>query len=307
MNAPSRPDDLLTALAAARPAPDHQPSAASPEAAAMLARILAGGPCPGRARVPRAIPRRLVLAGIPVAAAAAAAGAVVASSAGPPGPGPATLTASRVRAAILDALRRSDGDVFGVVATRHAPGQPPVETREWYYPLLDQPARVEKYRSTRFRDGAKALDAQVHYTRQPKPGEPLDTEVLVVDYGNRTWFRGQQLSPAQVFSLFGIRAPGNLRKAVDQGVFKVAGRERIHGVDAIKITFTAALMTIAFWVDARTYIPLQAVTADTGQHPFTETARYRVLPATSANLGLLTVPVPAGFTRTTSPPDFSVP
>jgi hypothetical protein len=62
-----------------------------------------------------------------------------------------------------------------------------------------------------------------------------------------------------------------------------------------------------FWVDARTYIPLQAVTADTGPRPFTETARYRVLPATSANLGLLTVPVPAGFTRTTRPPDFSAP
>src|SRR5260221_11983711 len=87
-------DDLLTALRAAHPAPGYQPSATSPEATAMLARIL-------QARhdlAPRVIRRRLMLAGLPAVAGAAAAtvgGVSVASS----GSGSTRPTGSSVRPA----------------------------------------------------------------------------------------------------------------------------------------------------------------------------------------------------------------
>src|SRR5262249_55513175 len=107
----SQPDDLLDALRAARPAPDYQPAAASPEATAMLARILAGNPPrAGGAGAPRGVSRRLGRAGAPAVAGAAAAGAVVASAfvaAGPSAP-----AAASVRADVLDALDRSGGDIL---------------------------------------------------------------------------------------------------------------------------------------------------------------------------------------------------
>src|SRR5260221_12521473 len=70
-------DDLLAALRAARPDPGYQPSATSPEARAMLARVL-------RSREDRAVrprlaglrwrPRPLLLAGLSAVAGAARAG-----------------------------------------------------------------------------------------------------------------------------------------------------------------------------------------------------------------------------------------
>jgi hypothetical protein len=54
-------DDLLTSLLAARPDPGYQPSAASPVATAMLARILQTDRDPA----PRGTRRRLLLAGLP--------------------------------------------------------------------------------------------------------------------------------------------------------------------------------------------------------------------------------------------------
>jgi hypothetical protein len=54
-------DDLLTSLQAARPDPGYQPSAASPVATAMLARILQTDRDPA----PRGTRRRLLLAGLP--------------------------------------------------------------------------------------------------------------------------------------------------------------------------------------------------------------------------------------------------
>src|SRR5258707_9786212 len=84
-------DDLLAALRAARPDPGYQPSATSPEARAMLARVL-------RSREDRAVrprlaglrwrPRPLLLAGLSAVAGAARPpppGGVLCS---PPPPGP---------------------------------------------------------------------------------------------------------------------------------------------------------------------------------------------------------------------------
>ncbi len=55
-------------------------------------------------------------------------------------------------------------------------------------------------------------------------------------------------------------------------------------------------MTTALWVDAQTYLPMRSVAtlrAGPDDVPLeTETTEYQILPATPANLNLLTPPVP---------------
>jgi hypothetical protein len=67
-------------------------------------------------------------------------------------------------------------------------------------------------------------------------------------------------------------------------------------------------VTTTLWVDARTYQPLRS--ASTTRIPLggvpleTDTTQYQILPATPANLALLTPPIPPGFTRTPGSPHF---
>jgi hypothetical protein len=74
-------DDLLAALRAARPVPETEPAASSPEARAMLARILGSGRAPGepgQSRQPgRPRRSRRLLIALPAGAAAAAAAVVL--------------------------------------------------------------------------------------------------------------------------------------------------------------------------------------------------------------------------------------
>jgi hypothetical protein len=67
-------------------------------------------------------------------------------------------------------------------------------------------------------------------------------------------------------------------------------------------------VTTLLSVDARTYQPLRSVmTTRARPHDAlleTDTTQYQILLATPANLSLLTPPIPPGFTRTASSPNF---
>jgi hypothetical protein len=94
---------------------------------------------------------------------------------------------------------------------------------------------------------------------------------------------------------------------------------RLQGRPAIELTWSRRLgparigmaVTTRLWVDPRTYVPLRSITTQSagpsGHHHalFTDTANYRVLAPTSANLALLTPPIPAGFTRTATSPHYA--
>lgn len=101
-------DDVLTVLRSACPDPEYRPSPHSPEARAMLARILGGRPKPARSR--RMTRRRLVLAGIPALAAAVVA---VAVSVALPGGHPAGRPRGGARAqlAAWTVTRQADGSI----------------------------------------------------------------------------------------------------------------------------------------------------------------------------------------------------
>ena len=67
-------------------------------------------------------------------------------------------------------------------------------------------------------------------------------------------------------------------------------------------------MTTTLWIDAQAYQPLRSVMTTRGGPGNalreTDTTRYQILPATPANLNLLTPPIPADFTQVPSSPHF---
>ena len=125
MSTPGHPDDLLTALRAARPDPGYQPSPASPEAHALLARVTATPHHPERAN-PRRPPRRLFLVGIPAIATAAAAGGVVVATRDSAGPLPEAAT---LRTAILDAFDQASGGILATDRSLKVPNGPRARSR----------------------------------------------------------------------------------------------------------------------------------------------------------------------------------
>ncbi len=82
-----------------------------------------------------------------------------------------------------------------------------------------------------------------------------------------------------------------LRYALRCGLFRLAGRQHVAGVDAIKIVSGAAQGAEVIWVSPTTYLPIQALL------PGFAMEEYRWLPATRRNLALLNAPIPADFRR----------
>ncbi|HUN31482.1 MAG TPA: hypothetical protein VMU95_05625 [Trebonia sp.] len=299
------PDDLLTALRAARPEPDNPPSTASPEAVALLTRILAQPQIAERERPARPT-RRLVLAGIPAVVAAAAAGGIAVAtrdSGGSPGTLP---KATRVRTGILDAFDQASGDILAAVRSIQVSNGPAFAEQTWSYPMFPQPGQRVRSRVTELGQARQVeLDEQSVYI-QPEPGSqaPLTGTVLAVDYASRTWFQGSGVNAIGTTS---GPTPSEIRSSIASGTFHVVGQQEINGRPSIKLTLAADYPTLSktLWVDAQTYIPLQlAYTVADANSPTTtsNTVEYQVLPATAANLALLVPRIPAGFTRTTTDP-----
>ncbi len=81
-----------------------------------------------------------------------------------------------------------------------------------------------------------------------------------------------------------------LRYGLRCGSFRLAGRQYVAGVNAIKIVAGHASDVDVIWVSPTTYLPVQSLSLGI-------LAEYRWLPATRLNLALLSAPIPAGFRR----------
>jgi hypothetical protein len=86
------------------------------------------------------------------------------------------------------------------------------------------------------------------------------------------------------------------------GMFTVAGRQWVDGVDAIKLAGHPPAAGTTIWVDPSSYLPVrltgrvQLIAGRTQkQDAATLTIDFRWLPPTRANLKELTAPIPAGF------------
>jgi hypothetical protein len=263
----------------------------------------------------------VVLAGIPVVAGAAAAGIVVATARSdgpsrPVSPAAGSLpSTSSVAAAVLDAFERASGDILATVIQIPVRNWPVSTIRAWAYPMFPQPGQEARYRLSLYRGGRQLWDSEQVYIWRERKREGnksvSGTEILpgiAVDYQDRTWFRGDVLYPEVLAnqSPSDIRALFQSRGGVLFGMPRVVGTEELDGRRVLKLEYTIYGGYIRYlWVDARTYMLLKSVVTATDRAAgglVPNTAVYQVLPATQANLALLTPVVPAGFTSVTKQP-----
>lgn len=98
----------------------------------------------------------------------------------------------------------------------------------------------------------------------------------------------------------------DLRTAISCGALRVAGRQRLDGVEAIELRSTPkSPVTETVWASPSSYLPLRVVARMTPGHPISaqaaevvqQTADISWLPPTTQNLARLAVAIPAGFRR----------
>jgi hypothetical protein len=307
-------DDLLTALRSASPDPGYRPSPRSPEAAAMLSRILDGTREPNlvRRRVTR---RRLVLAGLPSLAAAVAA-VVIAVAVTQSGPAPGPLTPDTVRTAVLDALQQDSGDILQASVEYQDLGAADGTRSTWVYPAFPAVGQQVRFREVDYREGKPSQDVESIYTEDEALEHtsmsttqgPGSAKIVGVDYPSRTWATFTTRAPLVDLTV----SPALIRSEIAAGNFTVDGTVKLNGRDAVKLGWThqvgptkhSPVAVTTLWVDATTYVPLRTVTIQTitlqatgTRTLFSETVTYQMIPATTASLKALTPPIPAGFTR----------
>jgi hypothetical protein len=142
----------------------------------------------------------------------------------------------------------------------------------------------------------------------PTTQGPRTAEIIDVEYATRTWSRQQSSSVL----LAGSLSPSLIRDQIANRGFTVIGTVELEGRQAVELTWSTSqgplTVTTTLWVDARTYQPLRSVMTTRAPRQDvlleTDTTQYQILPATPANLGLLTPPIPPGFTRTATSPHF---
>jgi hypothetical protein len=132
---------------------------------------------------------------------------------------------------------------------------------------------------------------------------------VTVAYGSQAWWRagisglparpgsgpGVSCGP-QIRMRVGTGWPDFIRTQLKCGEFTVAGRQRVDGVNAIKITSKQGLDT--FWVSPRSYLPVRLITSLGGVR---QQSDFRWLAPAPASLAQLKVTVPAGFKQVAPP------
>jgi hypothetical protein len=90
---------------------------------------------------------------------------------------------------------------------------------------------------------------------------------------------------------------GELRAALSCGILAVAGRQRVDGINAIKLTSRpGSAIPETIWVNPGTYLPVRVVDGSwLGGQVLQQTADIAWLRPTAQNLARLTVPIPRTF------------
>ena len=259
----------------------------------------------GRRRTARAV------AAIGTATAAAAAGtaaalAVTAGPAGGPAAGPAETTAyvvSHVSSALAVTGMIDYTSVHFTAPKNALPAFVSNVTDAWRF-------------GNRFRELTETNGGQLRTESWVRTGRGKPT-LIYVDYSQRTWgeyaLSGSQ-PPAggtdicrslvvPVFSTLHMSAAdwkSIIESGLRCGLYRVAGHQRVNGVDAIKLTTRPAEGGTVLWVDPHTYLPVRMETAVQVVTPRSVTPAdiwtdFHWLPPTRVNLAQLTATIPAGF------------
>jgi hypothetical protein len=151
------------------------------------------------------------------------------------------------------------------------------------------------------------------------PGRGQVTVVCFRGSGQTGCGWGQVNTPAGMWSRFtmltgartdvgagGLFNPALLAGAVAKGVWRVVGRTRLAGQQAIELSETGRVsagvtviepLPALLWVNARTYLPIRLVNGTGRGDEAMTVVDFSFLPATPANVALTRVPVPPGYPR----------
>lgn len=132
------------------------------------------------------------------------------------------------------------------------------------------------------------------------------SETVAVIYANATWWRATAASPASRTPACpaGVtpgltiisRWASFIRDELRCGGYRMAGRQRVDGIEAVKLTGGKAL--VALWVNPATYLPVRAIATFGRGRAQTD---FRWLSPAQASRSQLSVRIPAGF-RQIPPP-----
>ncbi len=254
-------------------------------------------------------------AGAAFAAAAVVAAAVIVSN-GTTGASrdSGTYTTAYVVRHVTSAL-----DAVNEIASVHLaapPGMAPLDL--WVH---DGP-RGLAYRAEYFDPASGQLILEVGIT-----ATPADYQTWInVDPINGTWSRQSFQRPKPSGTGCGTPLPtsldsfpeiaAGLREYLACGTLSYEGKQHVDGVNALKLVSvqnqrrgkTLTTLTTTIWVDPATYLPVRVTYQDRfttqGTRPMVSVPMrfdIRWLPPTSANLALLTVRIPPGFTQVQPP------
>ena len=97
-----------------------------------------------------------------------------------------------------------------------------------------------------------------------------------------------------------------IRALLRSGALTVAGHQRVDGKNTLRVTGHIGHDRLEVWIDATTY---EIVRSQDIEHGVRSVENLTWLPATGANLALLTVPIPPGYSQQGSPsaPPIQVP
>lgn len=311
--------DIMDLLTQARPA-SLDPGPETDRRASDLARAIATPrtgmpPQPGASRRPgvrRATPPvRVSATGIGVAALAVTAGVVVGLSAtgtssarpqpaGAPA-GSAVASPGELRNAILTAFNGVGGDVFYTKTTETYPGDKSqwngVE-QDWSYPIQPQAGQQVRIRSVLVPSNpADKSDTEYIYTEPSgaKAMLPTKTEIIFVEYGNRTWSD----TTALVASQTPAASLQELRESIATGDFTAARKTTLNGQTVLELTAhykdAGKESEQTVWVDPATYLPVQTLSDGAGIKIQVD---YGFLAPTQANMAQLKAAIPPGFSQT---------
>jgi len=252
---------------------------------------------------------RVIATGISVAALAGIAGVIVALSAtGTPRPqpaaahaGPAVPPAGELRNAILTAFNGVGGDVFSTRTTEIYPGNKSqwngVE-QDWSYPIQPQAGQQVHVRSVLVPGNpADKSDTEYIYTEPSgaKATLPTKTEIVFVQYGNRTWSDTTALVATQTAAA----SLQELRETIATGDFTAARKTELNGKTVLELTShykdAGKESEQTVWVDPATYLPVRTLSDGAGVKIQVD---YGFLPPTPASMAELKATIPPGFTRT---------
>jgi outer membrane lipoprotein-sorting protein len=311
--------DIMDLLAQARPG-RLDPGPETDRRASDLARAIATPRTgmtaqPGASRLPgvrrASPPARVIATGISVAALAVTAGVVVALSAtgtpparpqpGAAHAGTAVSAPGELRNAILTAFNGVGGDVFYTKIIEIYPGK---ESRwngvqqGWSYPIQPPAGRKVHLRSVLVPSNPNdKSDTEYIYTEpsRAKAMLPTKTEIIFVQYGNRTWSD----TTALVASQTPAASLQELRESIATGDFTAARKTVLNGQTVLELTAhynnAGKKSEQTVWVDPATDLPVQTLSDEGGIKVKVD---YGFLPPTPANMAELKATIPPGFTQT---------